>query len=100
MAHGTREGGIQTFWPDDTEDTLYIDNGLFESSLEEIWKKIRAKWPGIKMSELSFGAEHIHTNCLGYDLYDSSDYTNFICIKASLEYFKRINQASPLVLAK
>lgn len=33
-----------------------------------------------RYSEFEITSEYIHTSCLGYDLYDSSDYTHFIVI--------------------
>ena len=88
--NGTRDGGIKTYWPDDTKDSLYIDAGSTNASGRDILKIAEVKWPGIKMEELEFGAEHIQTDCIGYDLYDRTDYTNFSCITARQEYFERM----------
>lgn len=87
MGYNTRPGlgghTIETYEPDDTEDTMYIDGsgnyGL--NSIAEIIDKARQKWPGIELDQLRIRAEHIHTDCLGYDRYDASDYTNYICIE-------------------
>jgi hypothetical protein len=91
MAHGTRAGSlghtIRIFSPDDTEDTLYIPSGICASSIGE---KIQAKWPGIKLDEFYFSAEHIQTDCLGYDHYDFMDYTDYIRITARPSYFQRM----------
>ena len=79
----------ESFWPEETSTQLYIErcgNG------KEILGKIQAKWPGIKLEEFEMEAEYTHTSCLTYDLYDSSDYTNFLCITASAEYFDRISK--------
>jgi hypothetical protein len=92
VAHGVRYSGIaeiRTFRPDDTEDTIYI-NGDNYWDLSEIRGKILEKWPGIEESEISLSAEHVHTDCIGYDKYDPSDYTNYIVIIASKSYFARI----------
>lgn len=75
-----------TFWPDDTRDTLY----LTESDLDSIAERTTEKWPGIRSDEILISAEHIQTNAIGYDLYDSSDYTNFVVVKAKPAYFERI----------
>lgn len=91
MARGTRPGGsghtITTFTPDDTEDTIYLSE---YSSFLDIYNKTNEKWPGIQLTEVTLHAEHIHTDCLGYDKYDPMDYTNYIVITADSSYFKRI----------
>lgn len=85
MGYGTRAGGgghtITTFWPDDTDKELYIDGSSGHFNLAEILEKAKEKWPDAKLENLSIRAEHIQTDCIYYDLYDSMDYTNFICIK-------------------
>lgn len=93
MGYRTRNGSIRTFTPDDNKDTLYINtwNG---TSLENIREGIQTKWPGIKDNELNFEAEHIQTDCIGYDRYDSSDYTDYLVVRASEEYFVRIKNES------
>lgn len=80
MGYGTRDGGIRTFWPDDDENTLYLDSTLF-LSLQELLEKAQEKWPGISLTEIQISAEKIHTDCLGYDLYDPIDYTDFIVLR-------------------
>lgn len=81
MAYGTRDGGgghfIKTFWPDDTDTLFYVSD---KESLEAIIEKVQVKWPGIDMSSITISAEHIQTDCLGYDRYDSMDYTDFLKI--------------------
>ena len=82
MGYGKRDGSIQTFWPDDTENKMYIDAGWMASgtSLQELLEKATEKWPGISLADITISAEHIHTDCLGYDLYDPGDYTEFIIL--------------------
>ncbi|MBI4992055.1 MAG: hypothetical protein HZB99_02450 [Candidatus Harrisonbacteria bacterium] len=87
-------------WPKDTKDTLYIESSYNSINLGELWGKIQLKWPSITMKELEITAEHIHTDHLSYDLYDSSDYTNFLCITASPEYFKRTAKPEVLTATK
>lgn len=70
------------FWPADTETEIYYAN---ETSLAEILESIKTRWPNISMTEISIQAEYIHTHCLGYDLYDSSDYTNFVVVRKTEE---------------
>ena len=82
-----------TFRPDDTEKTFYIFAGEdFGQELEGLWDQAQKKWPGIRMDEISIEANHIQTRNIGYDRYDSSDYSNFLCIIASGEYFERIKK--------
>lgn len=73
-------GTIRYFQPDDTDTCMYIEANYQEHSLESILEKAKAKWPDASLSNLSIGAEHIHTDCLGYDLYDASDYRTFITV--------------------
>jgi hypothetical protein len=83
MGYGTRPGGgghtIRTFWPDDDENTMYIDasGGM---AIEHLMEKIDEKWPGSSLEDITISHEHINTDCLGYDLYDPSDYTNFFVL--------------------
>ena len=84
MGYGTRPGTlghtIRTFWPDDTDTEMYLDASQIWT-LDEIKKRIDEKWPGASSENILFSAEKIHTDCLGYDLYDSGDYTDFIIIR-------------------
>jgi len=77
-----------TFWPDDTEDTIYFSS-YGNTSWDFIRGKISEKWPGINDNELTFSAEHIQTHCVGYQRYDPSDYSNFIVVTAQKSYFDR-----------
>jgi hypothetical protein len=85
MGYGTRNGGqIKTFWPDDTENDLYIASDYTSTSLQEIFDLAREKW-GEDLSldeflQFQIEPERIHTDCITYDLYDAGDYTNFIHI--------------------
>jgi hypothetical protein len=76
----TKNGSITNFWPDDTDDMLYIQDS-YGISLIEIISKATEKWPGVRLDDLEISAEYIHTHCIYYDLHDSGDYTNFIVIK-------------------
>jgi len=79
MGYGIRSGTIRTFWPDDTDSTIYIAT-YTSLTLEELMDKIDDKWPGASRSNITISSEKIHTDCLGYDLYDPGDYTDFIVI--------------------
>lgn len=85
MAEGTRPGGgghtIRTFQPDDTETEFYLNSDDYNWTLDEIIQQITRKWEGATLSDVSIEAKHIHTDCLGFDRYDPTDYTNFLCIK-------------------
>lgn len=82
MGYRTRPGTqIQDFRPDDDENTIYINSFMGGESLEEIMARINEKWPGASMANIRIDAEYIHTECLGYDLYDPGDWTNFIVIR-------------------
>lgn len=69
----------QDLWPQNDENTLYIESDFYD--LEEIINQAKEKWPNVNISNLEVSAEHIHTSCLNYDLYDPSDWTNFIVIR-------------------
>lgn len=81
MGYGTRPntfgGKIQTFWPDDTNTEFYIQAG---AQLNEILAEVSNKWPTADITKIRISADYIHTDCLSYDLHDSGDYTNFICV--------------------
>jgi hypothetical protein len=83
MGYGTRGGSlghtIRTFWPDDDENTLHIESNTCPT-LAVLLEKAQEKWPGVELHNIRISAEKIHTDCLGYDLYDSSDWTDFIIL--------------------
>ena len=67
------------FWPEDTEEEFFL---AFGATFEEILDQAIEKW-GIASSDFSriqIEAAYMHTSHLSYDLYDSGDYTNFLCI--------------------
>jgi len=75
--------GINCFSPDDTDETFYIPTGWMDHRvcISDIIEKAKEKWPdGYELEDLNITAEYIHTDCLGYDLYDAGDYTNYIKI--------------------
>lgn len=71
------DGSNPEYWPEDDDKTFYIAH---EASLADILQRAQAKWPGCTPDQLTISAIYEHTHCLGYDLYDSGDYTNFLCI--------------------
>jgi hypothetical protein len=71
---------IQTFWPDDDEKTLYFSSDSY-LTVSDMLEQARDHWgQDVKLEDINIGAEHIHTDCLGYDRYDAGDYTNFIVL--------------------
>ena len=84
MGYGIRSGGIggsiRTFWPDDTDTTMYIQADILPPTLAELLDQIQDRWPGTSAENITITPEKIHTDCLGYDLYDAGDYTDFILI--------------------
>lgn len=86
MGYDTRPGGcghtIRTYWPDSNEKTIYITASV-GPSLADIINTAQKKWPGCSLNDIEISAEHIQTDCLSYDQYDSSDYTDFIVLTKS-----------------
>lgn len=73
------EGQIKDFWPDNTDDTIYIESSS-NPSLLYLMEVAQQNWPGVELSDITISSENIHTSCLTYDMYDPSDYTDFIII--------------------
>lgn len=84
MGYGTRDGSIKTFWPDDTDTVMYVEAGSMFApavNMADLLQKIYEKWEDAALTEIEITSEYIHTDCLGYDLYDPGDYTTFIRIQ-------------------
>lgn len=80
MGYRWRHGRIKTFWPDDTDDRIHLESD-HNLCLETIIEKVKTKWgDDISLSDINITSSFIHTDCLYYDGYDPSDYTNFIII--------------------
>lgn len=73
-------GSYQNFQPDDTDTTFFISTEYNTPTLTEILELCNDKWGEISFDDITIEAEHIHTECLGYDVYQSGDYTDFIRI--------------------
>lgn len=71
-------------YPENTETSLYLNFGSYSSvpmDFTYMIESIKAHFgEEISLEELDINAEHINTRCIGYDLYDSSDYDNYIVI--------------------
>ncbi len=78
----TERGSITDFWPDDTENVIYIESNsfLYDTTIESLDDIIKAKWPDASISDIKITAENIHTHCIYYDRHDSGDYTTFIVL--------------------
>jgi len=81
MGKTTRKGTeIVDFWPDDTETEFWIETGYYVEQLDlaGLLAKAKERWPDAKPEDVRITAHWIHTQCLYYDRYDPSDYTNFL----------------------
>ncbi|UUW39714.1 hypothetical protein VP14_027 [Vibrio phage VPMCC14] len=65
------------FKPMDTDDTIYILDGI---SLKDLINTVKSKWGVVDMKYIDIESEYIHTRCLSYDLYDCSDYDEYLVI--------------------
>lgn len=67
--------------PQDTETTIYLLSSP-DWDLRAIMDMVERKW-GIThlYDQVTIRAEYIHVRCIGYDLYDSSDYDNYLVIE-------------------
>jgi hypothetical protein len=70
-------GRVQHFWPDDTDDTIYTRDA---HSIAYIVELVQAKWPGVSLENVTITSEYINTRYITYDIYDPSDYDEFIVI--------------------
>ena len=72
-----------SFWPDDDENTIYLENSRWITLFDIIYIA-RSKWPELSdldaLDSISISAENIHTDHLGHEFHYPSDYTNFIVI--------------------
>ena len=80
MGKYTNTNGVSCFWPDDTDDTLYI--ACYDAyAMSEILHSIQQHFGFTeRLEDYSIAAEYIHTNATGYDHYDPGDYTKFLVI--------------------
>ncbi|MBI5152958.1 MAG: hypothetical protein HZA36_00630 [Parcubacteria group bacterium] len=64
--------------PKDDENTMYISG---EMSFQYLLDRIQEKWPGVSFEDIEISSEYTHVYCIGYDLYDPSDYINYTVIR-------------------
>lgn len=70
---------METNYPKDDEKTIYLeDNGGI--SFEQISNSIKEKWGEVNPKLIEITSEYRHVTCLTYDLYDPTDYQNYIII--------------------
>lgn len=84
---------IKTFEPQNTKDKLYIRANYSSVSLGDFLQQIHSHFgldgdalnltnaPFNVLDQFEISAEHIHTDCIGYDRYDPGDHTNFIVVE-------------------
>ncbi len=70
---------MKTNYPKDDENTIYLPS-IEEFSLGAILEIAKQKWPAADLNDIKIESEYRHVECLGYDLYDSQDYQNYIVI--------------------
>lgn len=65
-----------SFYPEDTDTTFFV---LENTDMQSILDKAKEKWgDDIQLCDIQVNPTYIHTRCIGYDMYDSSDYDNFL----------------------
>lgn len=81
MACYTDENGILNYYPENTEELLYIkcNNGIYLNYIIDEAKKHFNK-QHIEVSDLQIEIEEFKSRCIGYDLYDGADWDNYLVI--------------------
>lgn len=67
-------------YPVDTNDTMWIDLSYGDIDITDLHKRINEKWPGVDISNVSISLEYHNQYNITYDLYDSSDYVNYMVV--------------------
>ncbi len=67
----------KSYWPENTDDILYFP---YETNLQSMLDEVKKIWPEVSLNDICIEARHIHTDCIGHDQYDSSDYTDFVVV--------------------
>lgn len=80
MGHYTDMHGRRCFTPENTDTTLYIP-AIDSPTLGDLLERAAAHFGAdASLDRIEISAEHIHTECLGHDCYDPSDWTDFIVL--------------------
>lgn len=74
--------GRKCYTPDNDESILYIPQPKYGSiPFGDMMEAIRGHFgEDVDLDSLEIGGEEIHTRCLGYDLYDSGDWDQYLII--------------------
>jgi len=73
---------MKTNYPEDDENTIYLQANYSCFTLSQILSSARHKWGAeIDLNNISINPEYRHVECLGYDRYDAGDYINYIVIR-------------------
>jgi hypothetical protein len=70
--------GTRSFSPDDTDKKFYTHEQSISSLIEIIKEKFG---DAVDLENVMISSENIQVSCLGYDLYDGSDYMNFLVVE-------------------
>lgn len=81
MGYYTRSNGIESFEPDDTPDKFYIPIGYASIDFSDLLNRIKTHFgDDCTFDDCYIEAELIHTDCIGYDMYDRGDWTQYLII--------------------
>lgn len=81
MGYHKDERGCRFYTPDNDENTLYIQSEP-KWSFSQILEEIKLHFgEDSTFEQFKISSEKIHTDYLGYDCYDSSDYTDYLIIE-------------------
>jgi hypothetical protein len=83
MPYTTRyQNGVKVtdYWPDENDLQFFITSST-QHSLAAVIEMAKQKWgEDVVLNNIVLESESIQTRYLGYDLHDSSDYTDFIIV--------------------
>lgn len=81
---GYSNGGNE-FTPDNDETTLYIECQGRDIPFNEVLEQIKSHFgTDVDLETISISSDKIHTRCRHYDLYDSTDYDDYLVITRSV----------------
>jgi hypothetical protein len=75
--------GTKSFTPDDTPQRLHLNANISPSVAEIVGLAQNHFGEDVDLDCVSIEAKHIQTSCLGHDVYDPSDYTDFFVLSVS-----------------
>lgn len=82
MAEYRDHNGIRCFEPDDDATKFHIRGDYSNISLQDVIDRARETFgPDVDLDDIQISAEHIQTQCLGYDQYDAGDWTDYIVVE-------------------